>query len=281
MFEKSVSKMRLNDLMKATNDFSKENIIGSGRTGTMYKAVLEDGTSLMVKRLQDTQQSEKEFVSEMATLRNLKHRNLVPLLGYCMSKKERLLVYKHMTNGTLYDKLHVLNDGEKPLDWNLVLSDKNWGKGANLMANIYIQLQQLLVEPNRWQIVLSALIKIQINTTTTFQNQVDPRKQKREVYNEVLTGLRISTSTKLASCQQKHKLLKKLIQMLGALEILQRSDHECSFAVADKLKSSQVDSFLVLLSRATKMKLAIRTTDSEPSVISAEETLSLLMRERK
>ncbi|CAA2938923.1 probably inactive leucine-rich repeat receptor kinase At5g48380 [Olea europaea subsp. europaea] len=121
MFDKSVSKMRPNDLMKATNDFSKENIIGSGRTGTMYKAVLEDGTSLMVKRLQDTQQSEKEFVSEMATLRNLKHRNLVPLLGYCMSKKERLLVYKHMTNGTLYDKLHVLNDGEKPLDWPLRL----------------------------------------------------------------------------------------------------------------------------------------------------------------
>ncbi|CAI9778646.1 unnamed protein product [Fraxinus pennsylvanica] len=68
MFEKSVSKMKLGDLMKATNDFSKENIIGLGRAGTMYKAVLEDGTSLMVKRLQDTQYSEKEFVSEMATL---------------------------------------------------------------------------------------------------------------------------------------------------------------------------------------------------------------------
>ncbi|XP_022848932.1 probably inactive leucine-rich repeat receptor-like protein kinase At5g48380 [Olea europaea var. sylvestris] len=121
MFEKSVSKMKLNDLMKATNDFSKENIIGSGRTGTMYKAALEDGTSLMVKRLQDTQQSEKEFVSEMATLGNVKHRNLVPLLGFCMTKKERLLVYKHMTNGTLHDKLHVVNDGKKPLDWPLRL----------------------------------------------------------------------------------------------------------------------------------------------------------------
>ncbi|CAI9776565.1 unnamed protein product [Fraxinus pennsylvanica] len=98
MFERSVSKMTLNDLMKATNDFRKENIIGSGRTGTMYKAVLEDGTSLMVKRLQDSQQSEKEFVSEISTLGNVKHRNLVPLLGFCITKKERLLVYKHMTN---------------------------------------------------------------------------------------------------------------------------------------------------------------------------------------
>lgn len=80
MFEKSVSKMRLSDLMKASDNFNKNNIIGSGRTGTMYRAVLDDGTSLMVKRLQNTQHLEKEFVSEMATLGKVKNRNLVPLL---------------------------------------------------------------------------------------------------------------------------------------------------------------------------------------------------------
>lgn len=117
MFEKSTSKMRLSDLMKATNNFSKNNIIGSGRTGTFYKAVLDDGTSLMVKRLQNTQHSEKEFTSEMATLGNVKHRNLVPLLGFCMAKKERLLVYKDMPNGTLHDRLHSLSEGEKTLEW--------------------------------------------------------------------------------------------------------------------------------------------------------------------
>ncbi|KAK6163943.1 hypothetical protein DH2020_000807 [Rehmannia glutinosa] len=121
MFEKSVSKMSLSDLMKATNDFSKENIIGTGRTGSVYKAVLEDGTSLMVKRLQDTQHSEKEFISEMTTLGNIKHRNLVPLLGYCVAKNERFLVYKYMPNGTLHDKLHVVNDGDKIMDWPLRL----------------------------------------------------------------------------------------------------------------------------------------------------------------
>ncbi|CDP03993.1 unnamed protein product [Coffea canephora] len=121
MFEKSVSKMRLSDLMKATSNFSKNNIIGSGRTGTMYKALLEDGTSLMVKRLQDTQHSEKEFVSEMATLGNIKHRNLVPLLGFCMAKKERLLVYKLMPNGSLHDKLHFPHDADKKMDWPLRL----------------------------------------------------------------------------------------------------------------------------------------------------------------
>ena len=98
MFEKSVSKMKLSDLMKATDNFSKNNIIGMGRTGTLYKALLPDGCSLMVKRLQDSQRLEKEFVSEMNTLGNVKHGNLVPLMGFCMAKKERLLVYKYMEN---------------------------------------------------------------------------------------------------------------------------------------------------------------------------------------
>ncbi|XP_062019604.1 probably inactive leucine-rich repeat receptor-like protein kinase At5g48380 [Rosa rugosa] len=118
MFKKSVSKMRLSDLMKATNNFSKDNIIGSGRTGTVYKAVLDDGTSLMVKRLQESQHSEKEFLSEMSTLGGVEHRNLVPLLGFCVAKKERLLVYKHMPHGTLHDQLHPVEaDGAKIMDW--------------------------------------------------------------------------------------------------------------------------------------------------------------------
>lgn len=50
-----VSKMKLGDLMKATNDFSKENMIGTGRTGTMYKVTLADGTSLAIKRFQDSE----------------------------------------------------------------------------------------------------------------------------------------------------------------------------------------------------------------------------------
>ncbi|CAK8560131.1 unnamed protein product [Lathyrus sativus] len=120
LFEKSISKMKLSDLMKATNNFSNSNIIGTGRTGTVYKATLEDGTAFMVKRLQESQHSEKEFMSEMATLGIVKHRNLVPLLGFCMAKKERLLVYKNMPNGMLHDQLHPAA-GECTLDWPLRL----------------------------------------------------------------------------------------------------------------------------------------------------------------
>ncbi|KAI9198897.1 hypothetical protein LWI28_024023 [Acer negundo] len=117
MFEKSVSKMRLSDLMKATNSFTKDNIIGTGRTGTLYKAMLPEGYSLMVKRVQDSQRLEKEFVSEMNTLGSVKHRNLVPLLGFCVAKKERFLVYKYMENGTLYNKLHPAEPEVSDMDW--------------------------------------------------------------------------------------------------------------------------------------------------------------------
>ncbi|XP_010547175.1 PREDICTED: probably inactive leucine-rich repeat receptor-like protein kinase At5g48380 [Tarenaya hassleriana] len=121
MFEKSVSKMKLSDLMRATNEFNKDNIIGSGRTGAMYKGVLEDGTALMIKRLQDSQHSEKEFISEMMTLGTVKHRNLVPLLGFCVAKKERLLIYEYMLQGSLYDNLHPTDEASKPMDWPLRL----------------------------------------------------------------------------------------------------------------------------------------------------------------
>lgn len=119
--KKTVAKMKLSDLMKATNEFSDENIISAGRTGTMYKALLSDGTSLAVKRLKDSNHMEKEFSSEMTTLGSVENKNLVPLLGFCYAKKnnEKLLVYKHMPNGTLYDLLH--NGRNSPPDWQLRL----------------------------------------------------------------------------------------------------------------------------------------------------------------
>lgn len=117
MFEKPINKIKLSDLMTATNDFSPENIIGSGRTGTVYRATLADGSVMAIKRLRDTAQSEKQFKAEMNTLARLRHRNLVPLLGYCIAGQEKLLVYKHMANGSLWDGLHSKENPENNLDW--------------------------------------------------------------------------------------------------------------------------------------------------------------------
>jgi hypothetical protein len=117
MFEKPINKIKLSDLMAATNDFSPENIIGSGRTGTVYRATLTDGSVMAIKRLRDSAQSEKQFKAEMNTLARLRHRNLVPLLGYCIAGQEKLLVYKHMANGSLWDCLQSKENPANNLDW--------------------------------------------------------------------------------------------------------------------------------------------------------------------
>ncbi|KAF5740329.1 putative BRASSINOSTEROID INSENSITIVE 1-associated receptor kinase 1 precursor [Tripterygium wilfordii] len=114
LFQKPLVKVKLADLLTATNNFNPENVTTSTRTGTTYKAVLSDGSVLAVKRLNTFKLGEKQFRSEMMQLGQLRHPNLAPLLGFCVVEDEKLLVYKHMSNGTLYSLLHGNGD---PLDW--------------------------------------------------------------------------------------------------------------------------------------------------------------------
>ncbi|KAL6960678.1 Inactive LRR receptor-like serine/threonine-protein kinase bir2 [Sarracenia purpurea var. burkii] len=114
LFQKPIVKLKLADLMSATNNFNAENIIVSTRTGTTYKAVLPDGSTLAIKRLNTCNLSEKQFLLEMNRLGQLRHPNLAPLLGFCVVEKEKLLVYKHMSRGTLHS---VLNEKTGELDW--------------------------------------------------------------------------------------------------------------------------------------------------------------------
>ncbi|XP_022740774.1 inactive LRR receptor-like serine/threonine-protein kinase BIR2 [Durio zibethinus] len=106
LFQKPLVKVKLADLMAATNNFNAETIIISTRTGTTYKAVLPDGSALAIKRLTTCKLGEKQFRLEMNRLGQLRHPNLTPLLGFCVVEEEKLIVYKHMSNGTLYSLLH-------------------------------------------------------------------------------------------------------------------------------------------------------------------------------
>ncbi|XP_052197043.1 inactive LRR receptor-like serine/threonine-protein kinase BIR2 [Diospyros lotus] len=114
LFQKPLVKVKLADLMSATNNFNADNIIISTRTGTTYKAVLPDGSALAIKRLNTCELSEKQFRVEMNRLWLLRHPNLAPLLGFCVVEEEKLLVYKHMSTGTLYS---LLNGNASILDW--------------------------------------------------------------------------------------------------------------------------------------------------------------------
>lgn len=119
-------------LQETTNNFSKDNILGEGGFGIVYKGQLQDGTLVAVKRMQSHAENKKgqnEFKAEIEVLTGVRHRNLVALIGFCVNGNERLLVYEYMPQGTLGQHLfHCRDDddgdGKKksPLTWTTRLS---------------------------------------------------------------------------------------------------------------------------------------------------------------
>ena len=100
-------------LLKATNGFSSDNLIGSGGYGSVYKGILDDNEHVIaVKVLNLTSRgAAKSFVAECEILRNARHRNLVKVLTACSGvdyhgNDFKALVYEFMENGSLDDWLH-------------------------------------------------------------------------------------------------------------------------------------------------------------------------------
>ena len=118
MFEQPLLKLTIVDILEATNNFCKTNIIGDGGFGTVYKATLPCGKIVAVKKLNENKtQGQREFLAEMETLGKVKHRNLVPLLGYCSYGEEKVLVYEYMRNGSLDLWLRNRSETLELLDW--------------------------------------------------------------------------------------------------------------------------------------------------------------------
>ncbi|XP_042423800.1 G-type lectin S-receptor-like serine/threonine-protein kinase At4g27290 [Zingiber officinale] len=92
----------MHSIRTATNGLSRDNIIGIGGFGLIYKGKLEDGQEVAVKRLsKDSAQGIDEFKTEALIITKLQHRNLVRLLGCCIEDEERMLIYEYMPNKSL------------------------------------------------------------------------------------------------------------------------------------------------------------------------------------
>lgn len=100
-FGKASRVFDLEDLLRASAE-----VLGKGTFGTAYKAVLEMGTVVAVKRLKDVTISEREFKEKIETVGAMDHGNLVPLRAYYYSRDEKLLVYDYMPMGSLSALLH-------------------------------------------------------------------------------------------------------------------------------------------------------------------------------
>ncbi|KAG6555018.1 hypothetical protein Mapa_003050 [Marchantia paleacea] len=90
-------------LSKATGQFQEESKLGEGGFGSVYKGVLPDTSqSVAVKRVSsESKQGFKEFMAEMSIISQLRHRNVVKLMGWCLDRDKFRLVYELMPNGSL------------------------------------------------------------------------------------------------------------------------------------------------------------------------------------
>ncbi|KAJ4909755.1 putative leucine-rich repeat receptor-like protein kinase [Raphanus sativus] len=115
VFFEGTRRFELEDLLRASAE-----MLGKGGFGTAYKAVLDDGNEVAVKRLKDAVNvaGKKEFEQQMEVLGRLRHGNLVSLKAYYFAREEKLLVCEYMPNGSLFWLLHGnRGPGRTPLDW--------------------------------------------------------------------------------------------------------------------------------------------------------------------
>ncbi|GLU10930.1 hypothetical protein SLE2022_277060 [Rubroshorea leprosula] len=106
----------LAELKAATNNFHHDLKIGEGSFGPVYKGLIDGGSLVVaVKRFSiSSLQGVEEFQNEGELLCQLRHQNLVSLLGFCHEKGESILVYEYVTHGGLDGHLFKNDD---PLPW--------------------------------------------------------------------------------------------------------------------------------------------------------------------
>uniref|UniRef100_A0A1J3CYN5 Putative inactive receptor kinase n=1 Tax=Noccaea caerulescens TaxID=107243 RepID=A0A1J3CYN5_NOCCA len=113
-FEGSSYNFDLEDLLRASAE-----VLGKGSYGTTYKAILEEGTTVVVKRLKEVAAGKREFEQQMEAVGRISpHENVAPLRAYYFSKDEKLLVYDYYQGGNFSMLLHGNNEGGRgALNW--------------------------------------------------------------------------------------------------------------------------------------------------------------------
>ncbi|XP_043806262.1 receptor-like serine/threonine-protein kinase SD1-8 isoform X2 [Manihot esculenta] len=89
-------------ILAATSNFSEAQKLGEGGFGPVYKGNLPGDQEIAIKRLsRKSGQGLEEFMNELKLIANLQHKYLVRLLGCCVEREEKILIYEYMPNRSL------------------------------------------------------------------------------------------------------------------------------------------------------------------------------------
>ncbi|CAM0878640.1 unnamed protein product [Alopecurus aequalis] len=145
-FPTTFPKVSFNDLARATQGFSTSNLIASGRYSSVYQGKLfeeENEVAIKVFNL-ETRGAQKSFIAECNTLKNVRHRNLVPIRTACSSINSngndfKALVYEFMPQGDLHKLLYSTRDYEASSGLNFLTMTQR----VNIVVDVADALEYL------------------------------------------------------------------------------------------------------------------------------------------
>ncbi|VAH12025.1 unnamed protein product [Triticum turgidum subsp. durum] len=112
-------RLAFDDIVRATEDFDDKYIIGTGGYGKVYKAQLQDGQMVAVKKLHQTEEElddGRRFCSEMEILTQIRQRSIVKMYGFFSHPAYKFLIYDYIQQGSLHGTLEN-EELAKELDW--------------------------------------------------------------------------------------------------------------------------------------------------------------------
>ncbi|XP_062227159.1 cold-responsive protein kinase 1-like isoform X2 [Phragmites australis] len=118
--EKNIRLFSYAELRSATDNFNHTNKVGRGGFGIVYKGTIRNEQEVAVKVLSaESRQGIREFLTEINVISNVKHPNLVELIGCCVEGNNRILVYEYLKNSSLDRALLGFNSEPANFTWSI------------------------------------------------------------------------------------------------------------------------------------------------------------------